>query len=96
MKAIKSNKIGMHQPVSSNKPVNDAVIKKRVLERLGKPKNFKSIKVKNVFGDKWRINVWTEERAEEWDVPTAILCDSFFCEFKNNRLKCNPPIQKKY
>ena len=86
---------GMHQPVS-DKPVSDVIIKKRVLDRLGKPKNFKSIKVKNVFGNKWRINVWTEERKEVWDVPTAILSDSFFCEFKNNRLTCNPKIEKKY
>jgi hypothetical protein len=96
MKVTKPNKIGMHQPVSSNEQVSDTVIKKRVLDRLGKPKNFKSIKAKNVFGNRWRINVWIEERQEAWDVPTAILCDSFFCEFKNNRLTCNPKIEKKY
>ena len=96
MRDTKPSKIGMHQPVSNDKPVSDTVIKKRVLDRLGKPKNFKSIKAKNVFGNKWRINVWTEERKEAWDVPTAILSDSFFCEFKNNRLTCNPKIEKKY
>jgi len=96
MKVTQSNKTGMHQPVSSDKPVSNTVIKKRVLDRLGKPKNFKSIKAKNVFGNKWRINVWTEERKESWDVPTAVLSDSFFCEFKNNRLTCNPKIEKKY
>ena len=96
MRVTKPNPIGMHQPVSNDKPVSDAVIKKRVLERLGKPKHFKSIKVRNVYGNKWRINVWTEERAEDWDVPTAILSDSFFCEFKNNRLTCIPKIEKKY
>ena len=51
---------GMHQPVSE-KPVSDVIIKKRVLERLGRPKNLKSIKAKNVFGTKWRINIYIEE-----------------------------------
>tara|TARA_R110002051_G_scaffold222424_1_gene286006 strand:+ start:538 stop:828 length:291 start_codon:yes stop_codon:yes gene_type:complete len=96
MKATKPSKIGMHQPVSNDKPVSNTVIKKRVLEKLGKPKDFKNITVRNVFANKWRVNVWTETRKEEWDVPTSILCDSFFCEFKNNRLTCNPKIKKKY
>ena len=96
MSAKKPTKIGMHQPVTSEKSVDDIVIQKRVLQRLGRPKGLKAVKVKNVFGNKWRINVWVEERQESWDVPTAILCDSFFCEFKNNRLTCNPKIEKKY
>ena len=86
---------GMHQPVTE-KPVTDVVIKKRVLERLGKPKNLKSIKAKNVFGNKWRINIYVSERQETYDIPVAVISDSFFCEFKNNRLTCFPKIEKKY
>ena len=86
---------GMHQPVSE-KPVSDVIIKKRVLERLGRPKNLKSIKAKNVFGTKWRINIYIEEQRETFDIPVAVISDSFFCEFKNNRLTCKPKIEKRY
>tara|TARA_B100000029_G_scaffold516003_1_gene626064 strand:- start:1848 stop:2138 length:291 start_codon:yes stop_codon:yes gene_type:complete len=86
---------GMHQPVNE-KSVTDVIIKKRVLERLGTPRNLKSVKAKNVFGNKWRINVYTEEQNEFCDIPVAVISDSFFCEFKNNRLTCKPKIEKKY
>ena len=96
MKHNKTYKIGMHQPVTSEKSVDDIVIQKRVLKRLGRPKGLKSVKVKNVFGNKWRINVYVSEQQETYDIPVAVISDSFFCEFKNNRLTCNPKLEKKY
>ena len=86
---------GMHQPVSE-KPVREVIIKKRVLERLGRPKNLKSIKAKNVCGTKWRINIYVSEQQELFDIPVAVISDSFFCEFKNDMLTFLPKIEKKY
>ena len=96
MSVTKPTKMGMHQPVTSEKSVDDIVIQKRILERLGRPKGLKSVKVKNVFGNKWRINIYVEEQRETFDIPVAVISDSFFCEFKNNRLTCKPKIEKKY
>ena len=76
-----------------------ATIKKRVLQRLDKPKNLYMIKAINVFNNKWRINIYTSIRPSGFVglAPAYEIADSFFCEWTNGgRLKCNPPIQKKY
>tara|TARA_R100000808_G_scaffold21006_1_gene45410 strand:- start:3833 stop:4123 length:291 start_codon:yes stop_codon:yes gene_type:complete len=89
-------KIGMHQPVTSEKSADDIVIQKKVLEGLGRPKGLKSVKVKNVFGNKWRINIYVEKQTDLCDIPVSVISDSFFCEFKNNKLTCDPKLEKKY
>lgn len=72
-------------------------VKNKILNRLGKPYNLHSVSVKNVFGNKWRVNIWIEEQSEGHAVARKYsIAHSFFCELtENGTLRTKPTIEKR-
>lgn len=57
------------------------------------PTNFHLISSRNVFDDKWRVNVWVEEFSTERSTPSYSVKHSFFCTIQNGEIvHSNPPI----
>jgi hypothetical protein len=62
---------------------------KRVLEALGnKPKNMFKITARNVFDNRWRVNIWSTKlvEGEYSSLTTNFIEYSYFIKF-NNQLK---------
>ena len=52
---------------------------------------------KNVFDDKWRINVWITYWPEFACAPTYQIKHSYFCTIKENCISgCDPEILPEY
>ena len=89
----------MHQSVN---PENKAAYKvqAKILNRLGRPSDLFKVDVKNVYSNKWRINVWCERKPEdgnECTVTSKELRHSFFCTMtEGGTLRCKPKIEKLY
>ena len=64
-----------------------------VLGLLGKPLHYLGTTVRNVFSDKWRVNVWTQHHSSERVTPTHNITHSFFLTIQNGEIVCSvPPI----
>ena len=74
----------------------DKVIEK-ILNRLGRPPSLHHIDAVNVYSNKWRVNVWTEDLAEGRVARTYRIQHSFFCELtESGSLKVSPKIKRLY
>ena len=69
----------------------------KILSRLGKPHNLHSVTARNVFDNKWRVNIWLEEHCDEYSVAKKYsIAHSFFCELtKNGTLRTKPTIEER-
>ncbi len=95
----------MHQkiePSSMNKTQKKQLaleekVKSKILSRLGRPHNLHSITARNVFENKWRVNIWLEELSDGYSVAKKYsIAHSFFCELtKNGTLRTKPKIEKR-
>ena len=64
-----------------------------VLELLGEPLNYFGTTVRNVFEDKWRVNVWTQHWSSNMTTPTHNIAHSFFLTIQNGEIThSDPPI----
>ena len=64
-----------------------------VRELLGKPPHYFGTTVRNVFSDKWRVNVWTQRHSSERVTPEHNISHSFFLTIQNGEIVCSvPPI----
>jgi|7_EtaG_2_1085326.scaffolds.fasta_scaffold00190_45 hypothetical protein len=71
----------------------DELVVSMVLELLGKPLHYFGTTVRNVFDDKWRVNVWTQHWVSEKITPIHNITHSFFLTIQNGEIVCsNPPI----
>jgi len=68
-------------------------LKLKVLEQLGKPRDLKKIVIHNVYGTRYRVNVWREIKEN-----MVIITDSFFFIVTNNGdiVFSSPKLIKKY
>ena len=74
----------------------DKVIEK-ILNRLGKPPYLHHVDATNVYSNKWRVNVWTEDVAPGMVAKTYEIKHSFFCELTDSgSLKVTPKIERLY
>lgn len=62
----------------------DLYIEKLLFEQVEKPKQHKNTKIVNVFGDKYRVNVYIE--FEEENLTKTRMHSSYMCSFKNKQL----------
>ena len=73
------------------------LICQEVLDQLGVVNDFHQITAKNVFDDKWRINVWTTYWPEFMCAPSYKIKHSYFCTIKENCVSgCVPEILPVY
>ena len=95
----------MHQgvkkvPVKNPKQAEQGATRERdervvsmVLELLGEPANYFGTTVRNVFEDKWRVNVWTQHYSSERVTPVHHISHSFFLTIQNGEIThSDPPI----
>ena len=47
-----------------------SLVEKQVMETLGKPNNFDYIRSKNVYNNRWRVDVWCEHESNKTMVFT--------------------------
>ena len=78
-------------PAKVEKPPKSEVLSKEVMERLGTPPDFHQIKVKNVFGNNWRVDVWTRT-----DAGSGVITDSFYIKLNDDDEIVSPEIKRKY
>lgn len=84
-------------------PVSD--VKKeviaKVLELLGKPPNLREVTARNLWDDRWRVNVWCIEKVQlECYIADAHKIDhSYFIRYNSDSKEitlCDPVIKKLY
>ena len=69
------------------------LIREEVLEKLGRIKDFYQITARNVYYNKWRVNVWTETWDKEMYGPDHKIKYSYFCTVQDNCIaESNPEI----
>jgi hypothetical protein len=64
-----------------------------VRELLGEPLHYFGTTVRNIFEDKWRVNVWTQQWSSDRTTPTNKITHSFFITVQNGEITHSvPPI----
>jgi len=73
--------------------LQEKLVCEEVLNKLGKIKNFDKVTAKNVYLNRWRVNVWTCEWPEGMYGPSYDIKYSYFCIVQDNCIaKANPEI----
>ena len=73
--------------------LQEKLVCEEVLNKLGRIKNFYQITAKNVYYNKWRVNVWTCEWPETMYGPSYNIKYSYFCTVQDNCIaESNPEI----
>jgi hypothetical protein len=89
-------KVPVKKPKQSETESNyerDQAVVGMVRELLGEPLNYFGTTVRNVFEDKWRVNVWTQQWSSERSTPTNTITHSYFITIQNGEITHSvPPI----
>tara|TARA_B100000745_G_scaffold10112_1_gene7887 strand:- start:834 stop:1136 length:303 start_codon:yes stop_codon:yes gene_type:complete len=73
--------------------LQEKLIREEVLDKLGRIKDFYQITAKNVYWNRWRVNVWTCEWPEGMYGPSYNIKYSYFCTVQDNCIaKSDPEI----
>jgi hypothetical protein len=86
--ATKSN---VQRKKNINPHLQEKLVREEVLEKLGTIKDFYKITAKNIYYNKWRINVWTEQWKEENYGPSYYIKYSYFCTVQDNCIANSDP-----
>ena len=71
----------------------DQAVVGMVRDLLGEPLHYFGTTVRNVFEDKWRVNVWAQHYSSEISTPTHTITHSFFLTIQNGEIThSDPPI----
>ena len=73
----------------------DRWIADRVFERLGRPRDLFRIQIRQLWGDKFRVNVYRETDTTQ-ALPRIQMTDSFFVTTDHDTMTSRPTIEKKY
>jgi len=89
-------KVPVKKPKQSEKESTfdrDQAVVSMVRDLLGEPLNYFGTTVRNVFEDKWRVNVWTQHWSSDRTTPTHSIAYSFFLTIQNGEIThSDPPI----
>ena len=83
------NKVQEKQDIDPN--LQEELVCSEVLEKLGTVKDFYKIEARNVFYNKWRVNIWTEKWEEEMYGPDYNITHSYFCTVQDNCIAHSDP-----
>ena len=73
------------------------LICKEVLQTLGPVKDLFEVMARNVYENRWRVDVWTEEWKPEVYGPSYRIKHSYFCKIQDNCIAfSDPQIAKVY
>lgn len=98
--ALPKSKLKPKKEVKRN--VNhEANIINEVLNRLGKPENFWQATAKNVFDNRWRVNIWTWEWLDlECSITKKRMIEhSYFVKYNEETyqiINSSPEIERVY
>ena len=89
-------KVPVKKPKQSEKErtfERDQLVVSMVRDLLGEPLDYFGTTVRNVFEDKWRVNVWTQHWSSDRTTPTHTITHSFFLTIQNGEIThSDPPI----
>lgn len=74
----------------------ESVIKKQVIEAIGKIERMTKIRAKNVFDSNWRVDIWCEldDSKEEYLIPRLKIKYSYFVvvDAEGNIINSDPEL----
>ena len=71
--------------------LQEQLVREEVLERLGTVKDFYKIDARNVYHNKWRVDVWTVIWKEGMYGPSYNIKYSYFCTIQDNCIATSDP-----
>ena len=72
---------------------NELEIERLLFQQVQKPKDYMALKAINVFGDYYRVNVYTQ-KTEDGLLKKRIGDNSYFCKLEKNNLRIIPNPEK--
>lgn len=72
---------------------NEFEIERLLFQQVQKPKNYLTLKAINVFGEYYRVNIYTQTE-EDGLLKKRIGNDSYFCKLEKNNLRIIPNPEK--
>ena len=89
----KATKSKVEKKADIDPKLQQKLVCEEVLAKLGYVKNFYKITAKNVYYNKWRVNVWTRTWHENMYGPNYNIKYSNFCTVQDNCIaQSNPDI----
>ena len=73
--------------------MNDLEIESLLFKQVEKPRHFLTLKIINVFQNRYRINIYTE--IEEDGLMKKKISSSYFCHYSPGNLQIIPETDKK-
>jgi hypothetical protein len=77
--------IMLEKPEVKLKKTDDEIIS-LLFKKIQRPKKYTKIKVVNVYGNSYRINIWCEFRDQFNNIDRTKICQSYFCKLKDEEL----------
>jgi len=77
--------ITLEKPEVKLKKTDEEIIS-LLFKKVSRPKKYKMIKVNNVYGNSYRINIWCEYHDNIYDVDKVKICESYFCKLNGEEL----------
>ena len=71
----------------------EAIVRDKVLERLGQPTGNHRVQVRRVWGDNYRVNVFVETGVAAFKIAHSYF---LFADKDGKILNCSPPIARTY
>jgi hypothetical protein len=72
---------------------NECEVERLLFQQINKPKNYLMLKAINVFGEYYRVNVYTQTE-EDGLLKKRIGSNSYFCKLEKNSLRIIPNPEK--
>tara|TARA_R100001143_G_scaffold19591_1_gene20990 strand:- start:86 stop:397 length:312 start_codon:yes stop_codon:yes gene_type:complete len=93
-KAVKSN---VQKKNQMGLEMQKELVCKEVLQTLGPVKDLFEVIARNVYDNRWRVDVWTEEWKPAMYGPSYRIKHSYFCKVQDNCIAfSDPKIEKIY
>lgn len=73
--------------------MNEIEIESLLFKQVDKPKHLMMVKINNVFGNRYRINLYTQ--TEEEGLIKKKIAASYFCHYNPGNLEIIPDSDKK-
>ena len=77
--------------------MQNKLVCQEILNRLGTVKDLFQVVARNIYDNRWRVDVWTEEWKPEVYGPSYRIKHSYFCKIQDNCIAfSDPKIEKIY
>ncbi len=98
--SLPKKEVKQQPPKKQNKISLEESVKKQVLELLGRPKNLHKITARNLWDNRWRVNLWCThiQQADVSEVEVHLIDYSYFIHTSDTGeiINSDPEIVKEY